>query len=175
MSLKRAKRVALSALLVLCTTTLAIGTADSGAYASTGRSTAKAPVIPLATTGGCSTNTAGDTYCNYGFNPGPRVTCGGYNGHVDWSDDMFGTTWINTYGQLWSTCDTTVYLYLSWEQDMGLVHRNYQMATVGPWQSVGVNQTNNTPVETIGGVSNVAVTVCYNASSGWKCGTPYHV
>jgi hypothetical protein len=176
MSLKRVKMAALSALLALCTTALAVGTVDSGAYASTGTSTAKgATLVPLATTGGCTYNSAGYKYCDYGFNPGPRVNCGGYNGHVDWEDDWYGTIWINTYGQLWSNCDTTTYLYLSWDQDMGLVHRNYLMATVGPWQSVGVNKTNPTPAETIGGVSNVAVTACSNYGGGWHCGTPYHV
>jgi hypothetical protein len=49
------------------------------------------------------------------------------------------------------------------------------MATAGPWHSVGVDKADPSPAQSIGGVSNVPVTVCSNYGGGWHCGTPYHV
>lgn len=176
MRFMRTKLAGLGALLVLSAMTLAVGIDSSAAEASTGTSTVQDPtLVPLATTGGCTHDSAGYKHCDYAFNPGPRVNCGGYNGHIEWEDDWYGTIWIRTYGILWSTCDTTSYLYLTYDQDMGLRHHNQQVATAGPWHSVGVDKTDPSPVESIGGVSNVSVTVCSNYGGGWHCGTPYHV
>lgn len=125
---------------------------------------------------GCVGNGHGDDECTYTVSP--RVTCGGYNGHVWWVDLNFGgTSSIGTYGDVWDTCyaDTT-YVYLSWQQNMGLRSGNDQAG----WASSntgtrGVNYTDGRPAESVGGVSDVGIVVCNNYNYGWHCGAPQHV
>jgi hypothetical protein len=124
---------------------------------------------------GCISNYVGGQNCEY--EAYPRVTCGGYDGWVGWDDDYEGTIDVWTYGEVWDTCyaDTT-YVYLSWEQDMGLRHGNDQAG----WASnntgtQGVNYDDAHPDGSLGGVSNVSVTVCNTYNYGWHCGAQYHV
>ena len=125
---------------------------------------------------GCVGNGHGDDECTYTVSP--RVTCGGYNGHIWWVDLNFGgTSSIGTYGEVWDTCyaDTT-YVYLSWEQNAGLRSGNDQAG----WASNntgtrGVNYTDGRPAESVGGVSDVGITVCNTYNYGWHCGATQHV
>jgi hypothetical protein len=165
--------------------TLAMFLSPAAANASTSASTAHgaAATIRSATaelhsaaaqaSGGCTVDSAGETYCQY--KASPRVNCGGYNGKIYWEDDWSGTIYIGTWGEVWSTCDASTTLYLTWSQDMGLRHYNEPVQSAGPWHTVGVNYVNPKPAESIGGMSGVSVTVCSNYGGGWHCGKPYPV
>ena len=135
------------------------------------------PQLSAGVTGGCTPDGNGDggQSCSYSVNPGPRVICGGYNGHVYWNDDAEGTIYIGTYGEVWDTCGDTTYVYLSWDQDINLHHGNDLAGSASDFHTVGVDYGNNSPVLSVGGVSNVALTVCSNYAYGWHCGSPVHV
>jgi hypothetical protein len=93
----------------------------------------------------------------------PRVSCGGFNGNVEWS----GPT-VEIWGEVWDTCGGDTYVYLSWNNP---THHNQAVGTAQPYS------TNGVPVQSFGGglnVSNIAVTAC-STYGGWHCGTPVHV
>jgi hypothetical protein len=98
----------------------------------------------------------------------PRVSCGGYNGHVDYTNDGASIT-LATYGEVWDTCGATTYLYLSWDELSGLQHHNAQVQTASNHATVGANQS----YELFQGASNVGVAVC-NTNGGWHCGATQH-
>jgi hypothetical protein len=124
--------------------------------------------------GGCVGNGHGDSQCQYSVSP--RVTCGGYNGQVWWDNLNFGgASIIGTYGEVWDLCGWTTNVYLYWEQNAGLRKFNDYAGHASNHATVGVNYSDARPAESIGGVSNVSVTVCSNYNNGWHCGTPQHV
>jgi hypothetical protein len=129
--------------------------------------------VPQASGDGCTTDSAGETYCQYTVSP--RGTCGGYNGHVYWEDDWYGTIYIGTYGEVWSTCDVSAYIYLHWEQDAGARKYNDQAGSATEWNTSGVNYIDDRPAESIGGMSSVNVTICGTYNGGWHCGTSQYV
>jgi hypothetical protein len=93
----------------------------------------------------------------------PRVSCGGFNGNVQWS----GST-VEIWGEVWDTCGGYTYVYLSWNNP---THHNQAVGTSQPHDTDGVSN------HTFSGglnVSNIAVTVC-STYGGWHCGTPVHV
>jgi hypothetical protein len=98
----------------------------------------------------------------------PRVSCGGYNGHM-WYSTFGGADALGTYGELWDTCGGTTYLYLSWDELAGLIHHNVLVATASNHATVGVNQS----YEIFNPASNVGLAVCSNYG-GWHCGATQH-
>jgi hypothetical protein len=97
-----------------------------------------------------------------------RVSCGGYNGHVDYNNPGTLIT-LGTYGELWDTCGGTTYLYLSWDELAGLQHHNGQVQTASNHATVGVNQS----FALYNGASNVGIAVC-STYGGWHCGPTQH-
>jgi hypothetical protein len=97
-----------------------------------------------------------------------RVSCGGYNGHVDYNNPGTLIT-LGTYGELWDTCGGTTYLYLSWDELAGLQHHNAQVQTASNHATVGVNQS----FALYNGASNVGIAVC-STYGGWHCGPTQH-
>jgi hypothetical protein len=114
-------------------------------------------------------------FSNCSYTVSPRVKCGGYNGHVWWTDDLEGTTIIGTYGEVWDLCGATTYVYLKWEQNAGLRSGNDNAGHASDFATVGVDYYDGNPTLSIGGVSDVQVTVCRTYSNGWHCGVPDHV
>lgn len=97
-----------------------------------------------------------------------RVRCGGYNGHVDYSNPGTLIT-LGTYGELWDTCGGTTYLYLSWDELAGLQHHNALVQTASNHATVGADQS----YALFNGASNVGLAVCSNYG-GWHCGPTQH-
>jgi hypothetical protein len=147
--------------------------AQAARVAAVANRSVQASLIAQASGDGCTTDSAGERYCTYTVSP--RGTCGGYNGHVYWEDDWYGTIYIGTYGEVWSTCDVTTYIYLHWEQDMGARKVDDKAGSATEWNTSGVNYIDDSPAESIGGMSNVNVTICGSYNGGWHCGTSQHV
>lgn len=97
-----------------------------------------------------------------------RVSCGGFNGHVFYSNPGTLIT-LGTYGEVWDTCGGTTYLYLSWDELAGLQHHNAQVETASNHATVGVNQS----YALYQGASNVGLAVC-STYGGWHCGPTEH-
>jgi hypothetical protein len=122
--------------------------------------------------GSCNDN---GKFSNCEYQAHPRVTCGGYNGWVDWYDDEGGTYDVDTYGEVWDTCGDTTYVYLSYKQGIDIHSANDLAGKASDFKTVGVNYDDGTPSEYIGGLSDMKVTVCSNYAYGWHCGTPYPI
>jgi hypothetical protein len=93
----------------------------------------------------------------------PRVSCGGFNGNVQWSGNS-----VEIWGEVWDTCGGYTYVYLSWNNP---THHNQAVGTAQPRDTDGVS------AQTFKGglnVSNIAVTTC-STYGGWHCGTPVYV
>jgi len=133
---------------------------------------AKARAMSAGVSGGCFHNVAGDEICTYSLNPGPRQACGGFNGNIQWLNDDWGMEWITTWGEVWSQCAATAYVYLAWNQSAGLNHYNKNAGSAGWWFTSGVNATffSQSP----GGPSSVHETVC-TTQGGWRCGAGVYV
>jgi len=93
----------------------------------------------------------------------PRVDCGGFNGHIAW--DYQG---IHVWGELWDSCGSTAYLYVSYKDPYG---ENFQIGNVSNHGTVGIDwqsdQTGTAP-------GYISVTVC-STHIKWHCGTPQQV
>jgi hypothetical protein len=93
----------------------------------------------------------------------PRVDCGGFNGHIAW--DYQG---IHVWGELWDSCGSTAYLYVSYKDPFG---ENFQIGNVSKRGTVGIDwqsdQTGTAP-------GYISATVCSNHVK-WHCGTPQQV
>ncbi len=90
----------------------------------------------------------------------PRDNCGGFNGHVVWSQAS-----IQLYGEVWDTqCPDATSVWLSWD---GPGYENVEAQSAGASLTEGVNfqtATSATPTD-------IEVSVC-STSGGWHCGTP---
>jgi hypothetical protein len=93
----------------------------------------------------------------------PRDNCGGFNGHVVWSDDS-----IQLYGEVWdNNCPGSSSVWLAWDSPS---YHNVQANSANEPDTEGVNYetgTSTTP-------TSVEVTVC-STNGGWHCGTPVDV
>jgi hypothetical protein len=124
--------------------------------------------------GGCYHNVAGNQICTYSLNPGPRQACGGFNGNIQWLNDDWGMAWVQTWGEVWSLCAATAYVYLSWNQTNGAAHYNPPASgSASAYSSSGVNAfyTSNG----FGGPSSMHETVCTTQNGGWHCGAGVYV
>jgi len=108
----------------------------------------------------------------------PRVSCGdgsgrtaGFDGQIGWggvgSEVM--PAYIDVDGRLWSSCNGTAYLYVSYT-NFGSSH-NPQIGSAGAGKNVGVNWSTESHFAPYG---NIALDVC-TRSNGWRCGAPVHV
>jgi hypothetical protein len=90
----------------------------------------------------------------------PRDNCGGFNGHVDWSDSS-----IELYGEVWDVnCSGgTTEAWISWN---GTVHNNYEAGSAVDPHTEGVNYKDSTKTTP----TDIVVTVCSTKPS-WHCGT----
>ena len=96
----------------------------------------------------------------------PRVSCGGFNGNVDYDADASGGPALSIWGEVWSSCgDTSV--WLSWNAP---THHNVEIDDAGSGTTVGVSVTS---FLTTFGVSNIAVTVS-TTGGGWHSGAPVY-
>lgn len=151
-----------------------LGVAPAGAPPQSTAALSLSPQLMATSSDGCVGNGQGDSSCSYTVSP--RVQCGGYNGHVWWDDANFGGTYIiGTYGEVWDTCGWTTYVYLSWEQNMGLRSGNDNAGHATDFTTVGVNYSDSRPAESVGGVSDVGIAVCSTYNNGWHCGSTQHV
>ena len=108
---------------------------------------------------------------NFTKNASVRVTCGGYNGHVYYNDDLAGVEVVlQTWGELWDTCGARTYLYLSWEELGGALHYDPLVSTASDHATVGVNHS----YVLAQGASDIGIAVCSNYSGGWHCGGTQH-
>jgi hypothetical protein len=101
----------------------------------------------------------------------PRVTCGGFNGNVEWGGNgsVLDEAYLDVWGTLWSTCKTTTYLYISYQ----LLQNSYNktIKSAGANSSVGVNWSTSSDWATFG---YIVVDTC-STYKGWTCGAPVHV
>ena len=91
----------------------------------------------------------------------------GYNGNVEWVTVPNGDH-IQTWGEVWDECGTTVQLYLSW-YDPG--HENYEAGSAQPYTTHGVNYSHSTKLN----AGHIGVTLCAWWFGEWTCGSPYYV
>lgn len=91
----------------------------------------------------------------------------GYNGNVEWVTPPNGEH-IQTWGEVWDVCGTTVQLYLSW-YDPG--YQNYEAGSAQPYTTNGVNYTHSTVLN----AGHIGVTLCAWWFDQWKCGATYYV
>ena len=92
----------------------------------------------------------------------PRVSCGGFNGHIQW-----GNSGITVWGIVWDTCGNAwSSLWLSFNS-LG-AHTNEDISEVENG-STGVDH-----LETAYLPGNIGVAVC-NTHGGWHCGGTWHV
>lgn len=129
---------------------------------------AKASDTSAAVSGGCIYNVAGDQICTWSLNPGPRQACGGFNGNIQWLVDDWGMEWIQTWGEVWSLCAATAYVYLAWNQTDGGSSYNKDAGSASAYSTIGVN--NIFFSNALGGPSSVRETVCTTEDGGWHCG-----
>jgi hypothetical protein len=106
------------------------------------------------------------------------VSCGdssgrtaGFDGQIGWggvgSEVM--PAYIDVDGRIWSSCNGTAYLYVSYT-NFGSSH-NPQIGTAGAGKNVGVHWSTESHFAPYG---NIALDVC-TRSNGWRCGAPAHV
>jgi hypothetical protein len=136
---------------------------------------ANATDMTAGVTGGCVYDSDDNPTCQYSLNPGPRQACGGFNGDIYWSDDSGGMDVINTWGEVWSLCAATAYVYLSWQQTAGACGYNEDSGSASAYSTSGVNAQYVPPVWCIGGPSSVHETVCTTEDGGWHCGASVYV
>lgn len=129
---------------------------------------ANASATTAGVSGGCFHNVAGDEICTWSLNPGPRQACGGFNGNIQWLNDDWGMEWIQTWGEVWSLCAATAYVYLAWTQTGGISPYNDNAGSASAYSTSGVNKTFFS--QAFGGPSSVHETVCTTQNGGWHCG-----
>jgi hypothetical protein len=129
---------------------------------------ANAPDTTAAVSGGCRTDPVGNQTCTWSLNPGPRQACGGFNGNIQWFIDDWGMAWITTWGEVWSLCAATAYVYLAWNQADGAARYNDDAGSASAYSTSGVNAIFNS--NGFGGPSSVHETVCTTEDGGWRCG-----
>ena len=99
----------------------------------------------------------------------PRVHCGGFNGHLTWSDNWYPLNSVHVWGQLWTTCynsDTMLELSVpgsAWS-NVPISHTTHATR----WYSVGVNYNSRHSLGFITGTPSVRV--CNNYGGTYHCG-----
>jgi hypothetical protein len=136
---------------------------------------ANATDMTAGVSGGCVENAKDQQSCEYNLDPGPRQACGGFNGHIEWTNDNYGLDAMFTWGEVWSLCAATAYVYLSWQQSAGLCGENKDAGSASAYSTSGVNYEWDSENVCIGGPSDVQETVCTTEDGGWHCGTGVHV
>jgi hypothetical protein len=102
----------------------------------------------------------------------PRVTCGGFNGHIIWDTAAFapnGEYYVEIYGEVWSTCNSTSYVYLAWDSP---TYHNADDGNAGPYRTTGVLTTHGGLLK---GAGYISVDVCNTYNGGWHCGATQDV
>ena len=108
----------------------------------------------------------------------PRVSCGdksgrtaGFDGEVGWGGvgNEVSPAYIDVDGRLWSSCNGTAYVYVSYT-NFGSSH-NPLIGTAGAGKNVGVHWSTESHWAPYG---NIALDVC-TRSNGWRCGAPARV
>jgi hypothetical protein len=130
--------------------------------------------VTAAVSGGCIYNSDDNPICTYSLNPGPRQACGGFNGDIQWYDDSYGLEYIETWGEVWSLCAATAYVYLSWQESMGMCGYNEDAGSASAYSTSGVNYEWADQCVAPGGPSSVHETVC-TTENGWSCGPSIYV
>lgn len=103
--------------------------------------------------------------------------CGGFNGNLSWG----ATTDMSIQGTLWDDCDyytpnTTVYLYVSWQDLLGTHHE--QEDQVSGWYSSLYVYGFAVPggyIFTTGSPGNIWVGTCLSWNNGFGCGPAEHM
>jgi hypothetical protein len=183
---------ALIGVAVMTGALLALPVLPAGAVTAGHAATRSAAVIPIPLTPGAHTvsfqvptaqgNQASpaDTTIGprYRATVHPRVSCadgsgrtGGFDGELGWGGNGSEAfpAYIDVDGRLWSSCNGTVYLYLSYT-NFGSSH-NPLIGTAGAGKNVGVHWSTESHWAPYG---NIALDVCAR-SNGWRCGAPVHV
>lgn len=98
--------------------------------------------------------------------------CGGYKGNVYYGADIMGMTAITATGTLWDNCNyytpnTTVYLYISWNDNDGHHDGPYVASVTGAKNTENIGEQG---VEPDGDFWNVYADLCLKWDNGWGCG-----
>jgi hypothetical protein len=136
---------------------------------------ANAAATSAGVSGGCTSNSEDNQLCTYNLDPGPRQACGGFNGHIQWYIDHYGMEYISTWGEVWSLCAASAYVYLSWQQTAGLCGWNFNAGGASAYSTSGVNEEYANGTVCVGGPSSVHETVCTTEDGGWHCGAGVYV
>jgi len=123
----------------------------------------------------CVTNAKDEPTCTYDLNPGPRQACGGFNGWIEWSGDQYSMMDITTWGEVWSLCAATAYVYLSWQTAMGICGYNEDAGSASAYSTNGVNYLWADQCFAPGYPSSIHETVCTTEDGGWHCGASIYV
>ncbi|MQY03436.1 hypothetical protein [Actinomadura macrotermitis] len=101
----------------------------------------------------------------------PRVNCGGFNGWIEWGGwgSIAIPAYIDVWGKVWSTCNSTTYLYLDYSHFTSPHHKKISQA--GPHSTHGVNWDTDSHSATFG---QIKITTC-STYRGWSCGKPEKV
>jgi hypothetical protein len=104
----------------------------------------------------------------------PRVRCGGFNGHIEWTGTVSVIPYIQVWGKVWSTCRSYTTLELSYEQGFSSATQEAGTTFGFGHDSEGVNygaeDLGNAPV------GHISVKVCSTYPSGRTvCGSPQSV
>lgn len=138
--------------------------APVAAFGAIGSASA-APHSPAAVRAVTAASTTAVPQSEVNLNPGPRIGCGGMNGHIEWAGNA-----IQSWGEAWDTCGSGTYvqIFLTWTSPT--VH-NIVIATAGPNSTVGFNTG---VIYTLANVGNISTTACEH-DNGWHCGNTIHV
>ena len=123
----------------------------------------------------CVTNAKDEPTCDYDLDPGPRQACGGFNGWIEWSGDQYSMIDITTWGEVWSLCAATAYVYLSWQTGAGLCGYNEDAGSASAYSTSGVNYYWADECYAPGYPSSIHETVCTTEDGGWHCGASIYV
>ena len=100
----------------------------------------------------------------------PRVHCGGFNGHVDWSD-WWQPFNVHVWGIVWTTCHRSdTVLQLSYNAPGSVTKLAGQTARQYGLYSNGVNYSVDWAFGPI--IGSPTVKVCNDYGGSWHCGSP---
>jgi hypothetical protein len=136
---------------------------------------ANATDMTAGVSGSCVTNAKDEPTCDYNLDPGPRQACGGFNGHIEWSGDQYSMMDITTWGEVWSVCAATAYVYLSWQTAAGICGYNEDAGSASAYSTSGVNYYWADQCYAPGYPSSIHETVCTTEDGGWHCGASVYV